>query len=131
VLIYTYTSLKIEREVMRLLRVGSEEQRGHTLIPTSLLPSKLIVSISFGKYIYVIKLGLSVNPLVSTFQPSRSAQTREATTEVRLECAKVDVDPELGQVFINWTNNPFEFLDGTLGDKKLCSGKTKHVFAVC
>ena len=118
---------------MRLLRVGNEEQRGHTLIPTSLLPSELTVSICFGKYFYDIKLGLSVNPLVSTFQPSlsRSAQTHEATTEVRLECAKVDVDADLGQVFINWTNNPLEFLDGTLGDKKLCSGKTKHVFAVC
>ena len=46
---------------MCLLRVGSEEQRGHTLILTSLLPSELTVSICFGKYFYVIKLGLSVN----------------------------------------------------------------------
>ena len=69
---------------------------------------------------------------MSTFQPSRSTQTREAaTTQVKLERAHIDVDADSGQVFVNWTNDPSEFKDGRLGDKKLFSGKTKHVFTVC
>jgi hypothetical protein len=61
---------------------------------------------------------------VSTFQPSRSTQTREAaTTQVKLERAHIDVDAGSGQVFVNWTNDASEFKDGRLGDKSCSLGR--------
>lgn len=71
-------------------------------------------------------------PLVSTFQKIHPGQLDKVpTTHMKLECATIITNDEMGVVDVDWKDIADIYPDALISDQSINSGKTKLVFSVC